>query len=151
MIPTTKNPILLVDDSVDDVELLLAALKRTDLENEIITLRDGNEALDYLYRRGNFADRKDPAFILLDIKMPKVTGLEVLARIKADENLKKIPVVMLTSSNQRSDIDTSYNLGSNAYVVKPVAFSQLIEAVRYLGVFWTAVNRPPSSSRARPS
>jgi CheY-like chemotaxis protein len=143
MIPTTKNPILLVDDSVDDVELLLAALKRTDLENEIITLRDGNEALDYLYRRGNFADRKDPAVILLDIKMPKVTGLEVLAQIKADDNLKKIPVVMLTSSNQRSDIDTSYNLGSNAYVVKPVAFSQLIEAVRYLGVFWTAVNRPP--------
>jgi CheY-like chemotaxis protein len=143
MTPITKNPILLVDDSVDDVELLLAALKRTNLENEVITLRDGNEALDYLYRRGNFTDRKDPAVILLDIKMPKVTGLEVLARIKADEHLRQIPVVMLTSSNQRSDIDTSYNLGSNAYVVKPVAFSHQIEAVRYLGVFWTAVNRPP--------
>jgi CheY-like chemotaxis protein len=143
MTPISKNPILLVDDSVDDVELLLAALKRTNLENEIIILRDGNEALDYLYRRGNFTDRKDPVVVLLDIKMPKVTGLEVLASIKADAQLKKIPVVMLTSSNQRSDIDTSYNLGSNAYVVKPVAFAHLIEAVRYLGVFWTAVNNPP--------
>jgi CheY-like chemotaxis protein len=143
MSPITKNPILLVDDSVDDVELLLAALKRTNLENEIIILRDGNEALDYLYRRGNFTERRDPAVVLLDIKMPQVTGLEVLARIKADEPLTKIPVVMLTSSNQRSDIDTSYNLGSNAYVVKPVSFAHLIEAVRYLGVFWTAVNCPP--------
>jgi CheY-like chemotaxis protein len=143
MTPISKNPILLVDDSVDDVELLLAALKRTNLENEIIILRDGNEALDYLYRRGNFTDRKDPVVVLLDIKMPKVTGLEVLASIKADAQLKKIPVVMLTSSNQRSGIDTSYNLGSNAYVVKPVAFAHLIEAVRYLGVFWTAVNNPP--------
>jgi CheY-like chemotaxis protein len=140
---TPTSPILLVDDSADDIELLLAALKRVSLKNEIITLRNGGEALDYLYRRGAFTERHDPIVILLDIKMPKMTGLEVLARIKADEKLKKIPVVMLTSSNQRSDIDASYGLGSNAYVVKPVAFAHLVEAVRYLGVFWTAVNRPP--------
>ncbi len=143
MSPTATNPILLVDDSADDVQLILSALKRISLENEIITLRDGSEALDYLYGRGDFSERRDPIVILLDIKMPKVNGLEVLERIKTDEKLKNIPVVMLTSSNQRSDIDKSYGLGTNAYVVKPVAFAHLVEAIRYLGVFWTAVNRPP--------
>jgi CheY-like chemotaxis protein len=141
--PIAMNPILLVDDSAEDVQLILSALKRASLKNEVIALRDGSEALDYLYRQGNFTDRRDPIVILLDIKMPKVTGLEVLERIKTDEKLKNIPVVMLTSSNQRSDIDKSYDLGTNAYVVKPVAFAHLVEAIRYLGVFWTAVNQPP--------
>jgi CheY-like chemotaxis protein len=137
------NPILLVDDSADDVQLVLSALKRVSLKNDVITLSDGSEAIDYLYRQGDFTERRDPIVILLDIKMPKMNGLEVLARIKADEKLRNIPVVMLTSSNQHSDIERCYGLGTNAYVVKPVAFAHLVEVIRYLGVFWTAVNRPP--------
>jgi CheY-like chemotaxis protein len=136
-------PILLVDDSADDVELVQVALKRTQLKNKIITLRDGSEALDYLYGRGAFSKRDDPVVILLDIKMPKVTGLEVLERIKSDEALKSIPVVMLTSSNQASDIDSSYRLGVNAYVVKAVDFTSLLDSLACVGRFWTAVNRPP--------
>jgi CheY-like chemotaxis protein len=136
-------PILLVDDSVDDVDLVLAALRRTNLKNLVVTLRDGDEALDYLYRRGRFADRSDPVVILMDIKMPKVTGLEVLERIKADDKLKALPVVMLTSSNQQSDVETSYRLGVNAYVVKPVNFDRLTEAIDGLFRFWTRINHPP--------
>ncbi len=139
-------PILLVDDSVDDVDLVLAALRRTNLKNRVVTLRDGDEALDYLYRRGRFADRNDPVVILMDIKMPKVTGLEVLERIKADDRLKMLPVVMLTSSNQQSDVETSYRLGVNAYVVKPVNFERLIEAIHCLSRFWTGINQPPLPS-----
>jgi CheY-like chemotaxis protein len=137
------HPILLVDDSTDDADLVLAALRRTSLRNKVITLRDGDEALDYLYRRGRFGDRTDPVVILMDIKMPKVTGLEVLERIKSDSQLKTIPVVMLTSSNRQSDVDTSYRLGVNAYVVKPVNFNRLIEAIDCLGRFWTSVNHSP--------
>lgn len=142
------SPILLVDDSIDDVQLILTALKRTDLKNKVIILRDGDEALDYLYHRGGFAQREDPAVILLDIKMPKVNGLEVLQQIKSDEKLKSIPVVMLTSSNQDSDINRSYGLGSNAYVVKPVDFARLRETVRTLGTFWMRVNQSPMPSAA---
>jgi CheY-like chemotaxis protein len=136
-------PILLVDDSTDDIELVLAALRRTKLRNKVVTLRDGDEALDYLYRRGRFGDRNDPVVILMDIKMPKVTGLEVLERIKSDDRLRTIPFVMLTSSNRQSDVDTSYRLGVNAYVVKPVNFDRLIEAIDCLVRFWTSVNRAP--------
>lgn len=139
---TLQNPILLVDDSMDDVDLVLIALRRTNVKNKVIALRDGSEALDYLYRRGPFATREDPLVILLDIKMPKVTGLEVLEQVKSDAALKTIPVVMFTSSNREADIDSSYRLGVNAYVVKPVDFNSLLEALACLGRFWTAVNRP---------
>ena len=137
-----QNPILLVDDSTDDVDLVLIALRRTNVKNKIVTLRDGSEALDYLYRRGPFATREDPLLILLDIKMPKVTGLQVLEKVKSDEALKTIPVVMFTSSNRQADIDSSYRLGVNAYVVKPVEFNALLESLACLGRFWTGVNRP---------
>jgi CheY-like chemotaxis protein len=143
-----QNPILLVDDSTDDVDLVLAAFRRTNVKHRVVTLRDGDEALDYLYRRGLFADRSDPIVILMDIKMPKVTGLEVLKRIKSDATLKAIPVVMLTSSNRPADVETSYRLGVNAYVVKPVNFNRLIEAVECLGRFWTKINKPPLSAEA---
>ncbi len=140
-----QRPILLVDDSVDDVELVLVALRRSNLKNKIITLRDGSEALDYLYQRGSFAQRDDPLAILLDIKMPKVTGLEVLKRIKSDDRLKTIPVIMFTSSNRQSDVDSSYRLGVNAYVVKAVEFDSLLDTLACVARFWTEVNQSPPS------
>lgn len=143
MIRNVDNPILLVDDSVDDATLVLVALQRTNVKNKVIALRDGSEALDYLYRREPFTRREDPLVILLDIKMPKVTGLEVLELIKGNESLKSIPVVMFTSSNRQADIGSSYRLGVNAYVVKPVDFNALIESLGCLIRFWTAVNHPP--------
>ncbi len=140
--------ILLVDDSPEDVELTLAALSEDSLANDVVVARDGAEALDYLYRRNEFADRTagNPAVILLDLKMPKIDGLGVLRTIKADENLKMIPVVMLTSSREEPDLVESYKLGVNAYVVKPVDFQEFIVAVKQLGVFWAILNeRPPGS------
>ena len=140
--------ILLVDDSPRDTELALNALAQNNLANEVVALRDGAEALDYLYRRGPFADRTDdqPAVVLLDLKMPKVDGIEVLRQMKSDPQLKIVPVVVLTSSREEQDLVTSYQLGVNAYIVKPVGFKEFAEAVKQLGVFWAVLNEPPPGS-----
>lgn len=140
--------ILLVDDSARDREMALAALEKHRLANEVIALQDGAEALDYLYTRGKFAARPpgDPAVILLDLKMPKVDGIEVLRQIKADPALKMIPVVVMTSSREEQDLLNSYQLGVNAYVVKPVKFQAFVEAVEQVGAFWAVINEPPPAS-----
>ena len=140
--------ILLAEDNPKDVELTLTALDEHHLANEVVVVHDGAETLDYLYRRGKFAMRADnnPAVVLLDLKMPKVDGLEVLRTIKNDNNLKVIPVVILTSSREEKDLVESYKLGVNAYVVKPVNFQQFIDAVKELGAFWAILNEPPPGS-----
>lgn len=137
--------ILLVEDDSYDVELTLSALAQNHLTNEVVVVRDGAEALDYLFRRGDYESRVagNPMVVLLDLKLPKVDGLEVLEHIKSDPNLKTIPVVMLTSSREERDLVRSYNLGTNAYVVKPVDFPDFVEAIRTLGLFWALVNQPP--------
>jgi CheY-like chemotaxis protein len=142
---TELKRILLAEDSSNDLELTLAALSENRLANGVTTVRDGAEALDYLYRRGAFANRANgnPALVLLDLKMPKVDGIEVLRQIRQDEELRRIPVVMLTSSREEQDLLRSYDLGVNAYVVKPVAFSEFMDAVRQLGGFWGVINEPP--------
>jgi CheY-like chemotaxis protein len=139
------NRILLAEDNPDDVELTLEALQGHQLANEVVVVRDGAEALDYLFRRGRFLSRPagHPAVVLLDLKMPKVDGLEVLRQIKSDESLRTTPVVMLTSSREEADLVQSYRLGVNAYVVKPVDFGDFIEAVRNLGLFWAVLNEAP--------
>jgi len=136
--------ILLAEDNVNDVELTLSALQECHLANSVEVVRDGAEALDYLYQRGPFADAKKalPGVVLLDLKMPRIDGLEVLRQIKSDPVLKRIPVVMLTSSREEKDLVQSYDLGVNAFVVKPVDFTQFVEAIRALGVFWAIVNEP---------
>ena len=136
---------LLVEDDQRDVELTLEALEEYNLANEVDIARDGEEALDYFYFRGRFANRPHdaPAVVLLDLKMPKVSGLEVLRQIKADKNLRMIPVVVLSSSAEERDVIESYQLGVNAYVVKPVDIQQFIEAIRKLGLFWAVLNEPP--------
>jgi CheY-like chemotaxis protein len=138
----------LVEDDPKDVELTLTALEEYNLANEVVVARDGEEALDYLYRRGGFASRsnENPAVLLLDLKLPMVDGLEVLKQIKSDENLKMIPVVVLTSSREERDMVASYKLGVNAYVVKPVDFHEFVNAIRELGVFWAIINQPPPGS-----
>lgn len=140
--------ILLVDDSPRDTEMALDALATYNLANEVVTLRDGAEALDYLYRRGPFAERtsEQPAVILLDLKMPKVDGLEALRQIKSDPDLRVIPVVMMTSSREEQDLVKSYHLGVNAYVVKPVSFHEFVDAVKLVGGFWAMMNEPPPCS-----
>jgi len=140
--------ILLVEDDLNDVELTLSALAENHLANEVLVTRDGEEALDYLYRRGAYASREEvnPIVVLLDLKLPKVDGMEVLRRVKSDPALKTIPVVMLTSSREEQDLVRSYDLGTNGYVVKPVDFHEFVEAVRELGLFWTVVNHPPPRS-----
>jgi CheY-like chemotaxis protein len=140
--------ILLVEDDPKDVELTLIALEDYNLANEVIVLGDGAEALDYLHCRGNFAGRssENPAVLLLDLKLPKVDGLEVLQQIKSDEKLQAIPVVVLTSSREERDLITSYKLGVNAYVVKPVDFHEFVNAIKELGVFWAIINEPPPGS-----
>ena len=140
--------ILLVEDDPKDVELTLTALDEYKLANEVVVAGDGEEALDYLYYRGTFATRakESPAVILLDLKLPKVDGLEVLQQLKRDEKLKLIPVVVLTSSREERDMVASYQLGVNAYVVKPVDFHEFVNAVKELGVFWAVVNEPPPGS-----
>ena len=142
---TPLRPILLVEDSTRDIELVLAALKKNNFANEVVVARDGVEALDYLYRRGEFASAPAaaPIVMLLDLKMPRKDGLEVLREIKGDENLKMIPVVMLTSSREEADLVRSYRLGVNAYVVKPVGFQEFVDAIRQTGNFWAVVNEPP--------
>jgi len=140
--------ILLVDDSPRDTELTIDALTQHNLANEVVALRDGVEALDYLYRRGQFADRiaGQPAVVLLDLKMPKVDGIEVMRQIKNDPQLKMIPVVVLTSSREEQDLVKSYQLGVNAYIVKPVQFQEFVEAVKLVGAFWAVVNEAPPGS-----
>lgn len=143
--------ILLVEDSAHDVELTLAALEENRLANEVVVARDGEEALDYLHRRGIFKLRSSghPAVVLLDLKLPKIDGLEVLKRIKSDEELRAIPVVMLTSSREEKDLVRSYNLGVNAYVVKPVDFHEFVDSLKELGLFWAVINQPPPGSIPR--
>ena len=140
--------ILLVDDSDRDIELTLDALAQHNLANEVITLHDGAEVLDYLFRRGPFAGRTttNPAVVLLDLKMPKVDGIEVLRQIKSDPDLKTIPIVVMTSSREEQDLVASYQLGVNAYIVKPVEFPEFVKAVWVLGVFWAVLNEPPPGS-----
>jgi CheY-like chemotaxis protein len=145
--------ILLVEDDPRDVELTLTALGEYNLANEVVVTRDGEKALDYLYCRGEFSARSNdnPAVMLLDLKLPKIDGLEVLRQIKSDERLKLIPVVMLTSSHEEKDLVRSYRLGVNAYVVKPVDFREFLNAIKELGVFWALINQPPpGSSRNAP-
>jgi CheY-like chemotaxis protein len=139
--------ILLVEDNPNDVELILAALSENRLADEVFVVRDGEEALDYLHRRGAHESRsvKNPKVVLLDLKLPKVDGLEVLGRIKTDPDLKTIPVVMLTSSREERDLLRSYNLGTNAYVVKPMSFKGFIEAVKEVGLFWGVLNQSPGT------
>ncbi len=140
--------ILLVEDDPKDVELTLTALEEYNLANEVVVARDGAEALDYLYCRGTFADRPrdNPAVLLLDLKLPKVDGLEVLQQIKSDDSLRVVPVVVLTSSREEKDMVTSYKLGVNAYVVKPVDFHEFVNAIKELGMFWAIINEPPPGS-----
>jgi CheY-like chemotaxis protein len=140
--------ILLVDDSPRDIELALDALAQNNLANEVVALHDGAEALDYLYRRGQFVGRENgqPAVVLLDLKMPKVDGIEVLRQMKGDPQLKTIPVVVLTSSREEQDLVNSYQLGVNAYIVKPVHFQDFVEAVKQVGAFWAVFNEPPLGS-----
>jgi len=138
----------MVEDDAKDVELTLTALEDYNLANEVIVVHDGEEALDYLYQRGQFKMRAgdNPAVILLDLKLPKVDGLEVLKQIKSDEKLRLIPVVVLTSSKEEKDMVASYKLGVNAYVVKPVDFHEFVNAIKELGAFWAVINEPPPGS-----
>ena len=140
--------ILMVEDDPKDVELSLNALEDYHLANEVVVVRDGEEALDYLSCRNAYATRSsgNPAVILLDLKLPKVDGLEVLRQVKSDDKLKLIPVVVLTSSHEEKDLVTSYRLGVNAYVVKPVDFHQFVNAIKELGAFWAIINAPPPGS-----
>ena len=137
--------ILLVEDDAKDVELTLTALEEYNLANEVVVVRDGVEALDYLYYRGAFQMRSgdNPAVMLLDLKLPLVDGLEVLKQVKSDEKLRLIPVVVLTSSREESDMVASYKLGVNAYVVKPVDFHEFVNSIKELGIFWAVINEPP--------
>ena len=137
--------ILLVEDNPNDVELTLEALSEHNLANSVEVVRDGEEALNYLYKKEQFSSRtnSNPAVILLDLKLPKVNGLEVLKKIRSEDHLKLIPVVVLTSSREDRDMIESYKLGVNAYVVKPVDFHEFIDAVRGLGIFWALINEPP--------
>ena len=137
--------ILLVEDNANDVELTLSALGEYHFANEVDVVRDGEEALEYLFKRGKYEQREtgSPAVVLLDLKLPKVDGLEVLEQIKADDDLKTVPVVMLTSSREEQDLVRSYKLGVNAYVVKPVEFSEFMSALKELGLFWAVINQPP--------
>ena len=142
------KPILLVEDDRRDLELTLVALERSQLANEVIVVRDGAQALDYLLREGDFKQRTEgtPAVVLLDLKLPKVNGLEVLQKVRSTPGLRSVPVVMLTSSQEESDVVRSYELGVNAYVVKPVEFKQFVGAIADLGVFWAVLNEPPPGS-----
>jgi CheY-like chemotaxis protein len=145
---STLGRILMVEDDPKDIELTLTALEDYNLANEVVVTHDGEEALDYLYCRGNFSTRSNdnPAVMLLDLKLPKVHGLEVLKQIKSDEKLKMIPVVVLTSSREEIDMVASYKLGVNAYVVKPVDFHEFVNAIKELGIFWAVINEPPPGS-----
>ena len=143
--------ILLAEDNDRDLELTLTALDEHNLANEVVIARDGAEALDYLYGRGKFSGHANgiPVVVLLDLKMPKVDGLEVLRQMRADSNLKHVPVVMVTSSREEQDLVHSYELGVNAYVVKPVDFQKFVESIKQVGVFWAIINEPPPGAVKR--
>ena len=147
------KPILLVEDDPSDLELTLVALDKSQLANELIVARDGQEAIDYLRGEGNWSARNpgNPAVILLDLKLPKIDGLEVLETIRSSDTLKSIPVVMLTSSREEQDLVRGYALGVNAYVVKPVDFQKFIESIKQLGFFWAVINEPPPGTIKRNS
>lgn len=142
------KPILLVEDNPHDLELTLIALERSQLANDVIVMRDGAEALDYLFRRGDHAERLpgNPAIMMLDLKLPKVDGLEVLKVVRDSPELRSIPIVMLTSSREGPDLQRAYELNVNAYVVKPVEFKAFVSAISDLGVFWAVLNEPPPGS-----
>ena len=144
----TLKHILLVEDDPQDIELTLTVLDEYNLANKVVIARDGVEALDYLYRRGAFAQRPagNPIVVLLDLKLPRLDGVEVLQQLKADEEMSLVPVVILTSSRESRDLEKCYRLGVNAYVVKPVRFAEFVEAVKQIGVFWALVNEPPPRS-----
>jgi two-component system response regulator len=145
-----KRNILLVEDNPDDVELTLRALKKYNVKNEIVVVRDGAEALDYLFATGAYSDRDTttmPAVVILDLKLPKVDGLEVLQRMRADERTKLVPVVILTSSKEEGDMVNGYKFGANSYVRKPVDFIEFVEAARQLGLYWLVINEPPPNIR----
>ena len=148
-----EKHILLVEDDPNDVDLTLAALEEYDLAKKVFVVHDGEEALDYLYCRGKFKARAggNPILVLLDLKMPKINGLEVLKTIKADEHLKNIPVVVLSSSRESPDLIECYKHGVNAYVVKPVDYDEFVKAVKQLGVFWAVINEPPHREREETS
>ena len=143
---TTLKPILLAEDSAEDIELALEALSHENLANRVTVVHDGVEVLEYLRCQGAYAGRRngDPVVTILDIKMPRMDGLEVLREMRGDPELKTLPVVILTSSREEQDVITSYELGVNAYVVKPIEFSEFIEAVKEIGVFWALINEPPT-------
>ena len=143
---TNQVEILLVEDNPNDVELTLRALKKNNLANRVHVVKDGSEALDYVFATGAYADREignGPKVVLLDLKLPKVDGMEVLKRIKGDERTKKIPVVVLTSSQEEQDVVKSYKLGANSYIVKPVDFERFTKSVQELGLYWLLLNEPP--------
>ncbi len=145
-----ERTILLVEDNPDDVELTLRALKQYNIRNEIAVVRDGEEALDYLFATGAYSDRDTttmPSVVILDLKLPKVNGLEVLQRMRADERTQLVPVVILTSSKEEQDMINGYKFGANSYIRKPVDFTQFIEAARQLGLYWLVVNEPPPQIR----
>lgn len=148
MVMDESGKVLLVEDDQNDVELILAALGEGGLDEEIFVVRDGEQALDYLYRRAAHRERaaENPRVVLLDLKLPKVDGLEVLQRIKADPGLKTVPVVMLTSSREERDLSRSYDSGTNAYVVKPMSFRAFTETVKEIGLFWGVINQPPGTA-----
>jgi CheY-like chemotaxis protein len=148
---TEVKRIMLAEDNANDIELTMTALRENHLLNEVIVVRDGAEALDYLFKRNVHANRPggNPAVLLLDLKMPKVDGIEVLRQVKADPQLRTIPVVVLTSSREEQDLVRTYDLGVNAYVVKPVDFLEFVDAVKLLGGFWAVVNEPPPGGGPR--
>ena len=141
-----KSRMLLVEDNEDDIELTLRALKKNNLENDLVICRDGEEAIAYLFRTGAHANREPdmPEVVLLDLKLPGQSGLDVLRKIRADERTKTLPVVILTSSSEDKDMVESYRLGANSYVQKPIDFSAFIEATRQLGLYWLVLNRRPN-------
>lgn len=143
---TRRNLILLVEDNQDDIDLTLRAFEKSNVANEVVVARDGEEALDYLFATGAYAGRDPeatPEVVLLDLKLPKVDGLEVLRRLRADERTRRLPVVMLTSSVEDRDLVDSYDLGANSFVRKPVDFARFLEAARHLGLYWLVLNEPP--------
>jgi CheY-like chemotaxis protein len=143
--------ILLAEDNQNDIELTLAALEEYNLANEVVVVRDGVEALDYLHQRGKFTDHANgiPAVVLLDLKMPRMDGLEALKQLRSDARFKHVPVVMITSSREEQDLIRSYELGVNAYVVKPVDFQKFVECIKQIGFFWALINEPPPGRIAK--
>ena len=139
------KPILLVEDNPNDLELTLTALSNTGLANDVVVTRDGAEARDYLFRKGEYATREKglPTVVLLDLKLPKIDGLELLKMVRENSETANLPVVILTSSREEKDVAAGYELGSNAYVVKPVAFNEFLKAIQDLGIFWAVLNEPP--------